>query len=659
MKPMIDTWFPTVPNWWFPTAPTVTTTSTTQSTSTTVPSTSTSTTTTQAPTTSRSRTRPTTSRRKTVTTPATTSTSTTQSTTVPSTSSSTTTTTQVPTTSRSRTRPTTSRRKTTSSFTNYEVISSSTVSSRPSTLITIHHFQPLPPPARVSSQQQPPLKQKIPPKQQQEQHPIQLLPTESPELISPILNSSSSSVLVNSTTLKFTHGGEPAPPPLDDPENPDGESSLVSVVVQNQQVLANLLKGSSSLSMTSSTGRPFTTTRMNYWPSYSTSTTPTTTTTTTTNRPSYTMPSSNNVIHGQWHGYGNHRPHKRPLPTTTTTESTPLRPRPPIEPIIAEFIDYNYDYSTARYPILPSEIPTTTKSTTEATTTTTSTTTTTAPPAQSIDLNSDLFGQYGSDQYSMINAPPTPSIISSSSTISSTKSPPATTSSHAAHGLHFVNSSTEIVQFSPFDVTPSSVFGIEPLQGPQFNPFDTESILPDAGPTYYQDSETVVAEAPQFPSYYQEPVIDDVAPPLYVEAVVAPPPPRPPYVEAVVIESVDDNGVIDFNPAPVALLNTNANQLSVSSGSSSSSGTSSVSYVAPSSSSTGSTTTPSVLAPGVVIGSLAVAIAATATIFAAVFFPSLLPLAALGKKRRTYYDPPRNKHVAASKQSFAEVKSKK
>jgi hypothetical protein len=62
-----------------------------------------------------------------------------------------------------------------------------------------------------------------------------------------------------------------------------------------------------------------------------------------------------------------------------------------------------------------------------------------------------------------------------------------------------------------------------------------------------------------------------------------------------------------------------------------------------------------VLAPGVVIGSLAVAIAATATIVAAVFFPTLLPLAALGKKRRTYYDPPRTQYVAASKQSFAEV----
>ena len=103
----------------------------------------------------------------------------------------------------------------------------------------------------------------------------------------------------------------------------------------------------------------------------------------------------------------------------------------------------------------------------------------------------------------------------------------------------------------------------------QFNPLDTESVLAESAPTYYEEPEPVVDEAPQFPSYYQEAVVAEAAPPYYQEAVV--------------VEAVGDNGEYELNPAPVVVLNTNANQLGISSGGGS--GTSSVSYVGPSSSS--------------------------------------------------------------------------
>ena len=600
-------------------------------------------------------------------------------------------------TSRSRTRPTTSRRKTsvTAGPLSTDAVSSSTLSSRPSTLITIQNFQPLPPPVRVSSEQHhpPPPPQSPPPaptkKQQHQQQKQRPQPFQQPLASTPeLINPPSNSYVINSTALKITHGLIPTTPTVEDEAaNPDGESALVSVVVQNQHFMANLLKGPTS----TSTERPTTRTTTRRRPSHS-----------TTSRPpvtpgAFTSSTSSNYGNDQWpnysttsrpqtsyypnsddgHGHWPSRPSKRPHPIRTTVSSshsdsasiTTTKPRPPaIEPIVAEFMEQLYDfYSTARYPSLPPQ----TSTTTSAPPTTTTTPSRPAFPFFNFESNiSNLYGQNGNDNLQAIyggshyGVPSSSTSTTTTTTTTKSPGPPSTTSN--VGGLHFVNSSTEIVVFSgAFEVTPSSVFDIEPLPSIQFNPMEEEHELEEEEGL---DFSPLDADAQLPPSSVDGPgpASSTSRPPLQIEAVVAEEHPLNieavladgPPIEAIYVETAGDNGESELNPAPITLVNTNANQLSVSAGSGAS-GLSSVSGLVGSSSSstTGTSSANSVLAPGVVIGSLAVAIAATATIVAAVFFPTFLPLAALGKKRRTYYDPPRTQYVAASKQSFAEVQA--
>lgn len=307
------------------------------------------------------------------------------------------------------------------------------------------------------------------------------------------------------TTLKFTHGGIPTTPPLQDFSTASGESSLVSDVVTNQMILANLLKDT-------------------------------------------TPPSSI-------------------IPIGSTTSPRPSTTRPIQYPWASQTQPWDFETTKNTYY---------------------------QQMMSSSGINNDMYSPTSSavlsddvDLSGLIDQ------LSANLTTGLVTSVPNT------NGIHFVNTSTELVFFSPFDdVTPSAIIDLDP---------DT-----------------------QFADFNRPPV-------------------RPP-IEAVEVETADDNGVVApavplavGDIAPVAnTFGLTFGSVSVNSVGSSDNGGSS-SSVSVSSGTTSSTT--SSVSSGVVLGAFAVA-AAAVTYLAAAFLPIAIPLVA--KKRRTYA-PAKKKHS-----SFAE-----
>lgn len=306
------------------------------------------------------------------------------------------------------------------------------------------------------------------------------------------VDSSSSNVF---TSLKFTHGGIPTTAPLKDYSTVDGESALVSDIVTNQMILANLLKGASSATMVPTTSpKPSSTSK----------------------RPSTTSPK----------------------PITTSMRPPPINKRPsfPSRPLgEISYLPWDFTGSHSAYVSSSTYSPLSTSTV-----------------LSEVDV-SGLIDQLSSNFTTGV----------------------VTTSPHS--GIHFVNTSTELIFLSPFDATPPSTLIDLDLDNSPINN----------------------------------------RPPLSIEAVVA---------ETDSGSSSGDSPVVGSG-----LLTGTSLFVSSSSGDSGSSSSSSSSSSLSSGGTSSTTSTSTTLGSGVVIGMLAVATAAAAYVAAA-----FLPGFGLAKRRRTY-----------------------
>ena len=208
-----------------------------------------------------------------------------------------------------------------------------------------------------------------------------------------------------------------------------------------------------------------------------------------------------------------------------------------------------------------------------------------------------------------------------------------------ASGLHFINSSTDVVVLRPFGVTPSSVVDIDPI---------TDSFLADeSGSLSFQVGvKPVVGDE-------ETPVTGDSTAPLAVAASVAEPPaPAAAPSDSIVVDAAPS--LVGALPPSVPNVNPNANLFLTGSESVSIpilGGTETISLSSSSSSSSGSTSTStssSSTSTSVVTVTAFVASLAAAAYVGAVLLPIWLPVV-LKKRRRSYtYGPSRSKYQPPS-----------